>query len=126
MKKAAAKAKTRDRGWRFAIWLVLVAFTLQAYVTQVHIHDAAPTTIDKGAISKSITDAGHGKSPGGDNPLDCPFCQAVAQAGAFALPASPLLLLSVASIVLAAPDHPAAVATNTVAHIWRSRAPPQQ
>jgi|SRR5580693_3922914 hypothetical protein len=120
MKRTAAKAKTRDRGWRFAIWLVLAAFTLQAYVTQVHIHDAAPATVTQAA------DTVHGKSSGGDNPLDCPFCQAVAQAGAFALPATPLLLLSVAGIMLAAPDHPAPASYDSVAHIWRSRAPPQQ
>jgi hypothetical protein len=121
MTRTTAKAKTRKQGWRFAIWLVLAAFTLQAYVTQVHIHDAAPA-----AIGKSVSNAGDGKSPGDNNPLDCPFCQAVAQAGAFALPTAPLLLLSVAGIMLAAPDHPAPAVTNTVAHIWRSRAPPQQ
>jgi hypothetical protein len=59
MKRAATTAKAGNRGWRFAIWLVLAAFTLQAYVTQTHIHDAAPA-----AITKSVSDAGHGKSPG--------------------------------------------------------------
>jgi hypothetical protein len=99
----------------------LAAFTLQAYVTQVHIHDTTSA-----AVTKSVTDAGNGKSSGDNNPLDCPFCQAVAQVGAFALPAAPLLLLSVAGIMLAAPDHPSFAATNSVAHTWRSRAPPQQ
>src|SRR5580698_6708616 len=102
MKKAATTAKAGNQGWRFAIWLILAAFTLQSYVAQTHIHDAAPA-----AIAKAATDSGHGKSSGDNNPLDCPFCQAVAQAGAFALPATPLLLLSVAGIMLAVPDHPA-------------------
>jgi len=121
MTRSTAKAKTRIQRWRLAIWLVLAAFTLQAYVTQVHIHDSATTT-----VTNSAANVGHGKSSGDNNPLDCPFCQAVAQAGAFALPAAPLLLLSVAGIMLAAPDHRSSGAANTLAHIWQSRAPPQK
>ena len=121
MKKAATTAKAHNQGWRFAIWLVLAAFTLQSYVTQVHIHDAAPA-----AITKAFTNGSHGKAPVDNSPLDCPFCQAAALAGAFALPATPLLILSAVGIVLAAPDHPAPASYDTVAHIWQSRAPPQQ
>jgi hypothetical protein len=122
MKKAAASVKAQKQGWRFAIWLVLAAFTLQSYVTQVHIHDAAPVA----AITKAFTNADHGKAPADNSPLDCPFCQAAALAGAFALPVTPLLILSAAGIILSAPDHPAPASYDTAAHIWRSRAPPQQ
>jgi hypothetical protein len=109
-----------EHGWRFAIWLVLAAFTLQSYVVQTHIHDAAPA-----AITKAFTNTGNGKSPVDNSPMDCPFCQA-ALAGAFALPATPLLVLSAVGILLAAPDHPAPASYDAAAHIWRSRAPPQQ
>jgi len=121
MTRTATTAKAGKQGWRFAIWLVLAAFTLQSYVTQVHIHDAAPA-----AITKAVASGNHGKAPVDNSPLDCPFCQAAALAGAFALPVTPLLVLSAVSTVLAAPDHPAPASYDTVAHIWRSRAPPQQ
>src|SRR5580658_4621167 len=111
MTRTTAKAKTLTQRWRLAIWVLLAAFSLQAYVTQVHIHDSVATT-----VSKSIANVGHGKSSGDNNPIDCPFCQAVAQAGAFALPATPLLLLSFAGIWLSAPDHHFFATTNTVAH----------
>jgi putative copper export protein len=120
MKTAATRPAGTKNRWRFAIWLILAAFTLQSYVVQTHIHDAAPA-----AISKAFTTTGHGKSPVDNSPLDCPFCQA-ALSSAFALSATPLVFLSAAGIFLAALDHPAASSYDTVAHIWRSRAPPQQ
>ena len=103
-----------------AIWLILAAFTLQSYVAQTHIHDTAP------AIAKAFTTSSHGKTPADNSPMDCPFCQAAALTGVFAIPVTPLLILSAVGIFLAAPDHPAPAAYDTVAHIWRSRAPPQQ
>jgi len=115
---ATGTARTTKR-WRFAIWLILAAFTLQSYVVQTHIHDTAPA-----AISKAFTNTGHGKSPVDNSPLDCPFCQA-ALSGAFALSTMPLVSLSAAGVFVAAPDHSATASYNTVAHIWRSRAPPQ-
>lgn len=100
--------------------LILAAFTLQSYIVQTHIHGAAPAT-----VSKALTSTGHGKSPVDNSPLDCPFCQA-ALSGAFALSATPLVFLSTAGVFLAALDHPVTASYDTVAHIWRSRAPPQQ
>ena len=120
MKTAVTKAAGPQRRWRFAVWLVLAAFTLQAYVVQTHFHDPAPA-----AISKTLTNPGHGKTPTDNSPLDCPFCQ-MALSGAFALFATPLVFLSTAGVFLSAPDHPAPASYDTVAHIWRSRAPPQQ
>jgi hypothetical protein len=116
---AETKSAETKRGWRFAIWLVLVAFTLQSYVVQTHIHDTAAV-----AISKAFTSAGHGKSPVDNSPMDCPFCQA-ALFDAFALSATPIFFPSAAAIFLPAMDHPATASYDTVAHIWHSRAPPQ-
>jgi hypothetical protein len=120
MKTAATRPAGTKNRWRFAIWLILAAFTLQSYVVQTHIHDTGSA-----AISRAFTHAGHGKSPVDNSPLDCPFCQA-ALSGALALPAVPLVFLSTAGIFLAALDHPATASYDTAAHIWRSRAPPQQ
>jgi hypothetical protein len=120
MKTAAKRIAGTKKRWHFAIWLILTAFTLQSYVIQTHLHDTTPA-----AISKAPTNAGDGKSPVDNSPLDCPFCQA-ALTGAFALSDPALVFLSAAGILLAAPDHPATASYDTVAHIWNSRAPPQQ
>jgi hypothetical protein len=120
METVATRTAGMNKRWRFAIWFILAAFTLQSYVVQTHIHDTASV-----GISKAFTAGGHGKSPVDGSPLDCPFCQA-ALSGAFTLSAPPLVFLSAAGIFLAAMDHPATASYDTAAHIWRSRAPPQQ
>ncbi len=120
MKRATARTARHTFGWRIAIWVLLAAFTLQAFVAQSHIHDTA-----FGGVVKIISDASDGKGPSENSQPDCPFCQAVAQAGAFHLPGSPLLILNAVYVLLAAPSHPAPASYDTAAHNWRSRAPPQ-
>ncbi len=104
--------------WRFVACFLLIAFTLQSYITQTHIHNGTPA-----AISKIVTGS-HGKAPVDDNPMDCPFCQAVAHNGPFFLPAAPLLLLSAVWTELAAPSLRMRVTADAAAHNWQSRAPP--
>lgn len=119
MKAIAALAKGRRSGWQLVTCLVLIAFTLQSYITQTHIHSATPAAVTK------IFSHSQGKAPLDDNPVDCPFCQAVAHDGPFHLPTVPLIILSIAFVELAPPAvrlrHPSA----GFAHIWQSRAPPQ-
>lgn len=118
MKADAALVRERSSGWRFVVGLLLIAFTLQSYITQTHIHNAAPASITQ-TISHS-----HGKAPGDDNPMDCPFCQAVAHDGPFFLPAAPLLILSFSIAELAAPTFRIHLFRDAPAHVWQSRAPP--
>ena len=119
MKAGTALARKASSGWRLIACLILFTFTLQSYITQTHIHDTASAAVVK------IASHSHGKTPLDDNPVDCPFCQAVAHDGPFFLPTVPLLILSVEFVELAAPlfrvHHPA----GTLAHIWQSRAPPR-
>ncbi len=123
MKKPVARAAAKSGGWRVAIWLLLAAFTLQAYVAQTHIHDAAPTSLSQTGITKSVS-ASDSKAPSDKSQPDCPFCQAVAQAGAFHLPGAPLIFLTASFITVMAPGHPAPASYDATAHNWRSRAPP--
>lgn len=118
MKSQAASAKGRRSGWHFIACLLLITFTLQSYITQTHIHNAAPAAVTK------IFAPSHGKAPLDDNPVDCPFCQAVAHDGPFHLPTVPLLILSVTFVELAPPALRLHRATEAFAHIWQSRAPP--
>ncbi len=118
MKAQRALVRARTSGWRFIASLILIAFTLQAYITQTHVHAAAPA-----AVSKIITHSPT-KTPLDDNPMDCPFCQAVAHDGPFFLPAAPLLILSQSFVELAPHAFRIHRFWDAPAHIWQSRAPP--
>lgn len=98
------------------LWITLFAlfaFTLQAYVTQSHVHAAA--------ISKQLP----GKLPAGDDQANCPLCQAVLHAGQYVTPSAggfvPLILTAYGIFVA---THIAA-AVQSVSHSWNSRGPPQ-
>ena len=119
MKARTALARKGFSGWRFIACLVLIAFTLQSYITQTHIHNATPA-----AAAKIVTHA-PGKAPADDNPVDCPFCQAVAHDGPFFLPTVPLLILSIEFVEHAAPALRFHRPWEARGHIWQSRAPPQ-
>ena len=118
MKAATVLAKKRSSGWRLIAGLILIAFSLQSWVTQTHIHSATPAAVVK------IFHHSQGKAPLDDNPMDCPFCQAVAHDGPFFLPTVPLLILSIAFVELAAPSMRFHRPSEAAAHIWQSRAPP--
>ena len=113
---------------RLAITLfALLAFTLQTYVTQTHIHGAtrinsaaATLAFDKNAAHKQQPD----KFPPGSDPANCPLCQEILHYGTYVTPAAASLLLpsftvSVASIVI-----DIAAITQAYSHSWKSRAPP--
>jgi hypothetical protein len=97
----------------------VLAFSFQSYVAQTHIHDAAPisSTFAKGAH--------HNKSPLGNTPVECPFCQAVAHSGIFFVPVGPLLFLSAQWIEMALPHLAPGARADAATHSWRSRAPPR-
>jgi hypothetical protein len=118
VKPGIATAKERSSGWRFIACLILISFTLQSYITQTHIHNVAPA-----AIAKTVSHA-PSKTPIDDNPMDCPFCQAVAHDGPFFLPTVPLLILSIEFVELSPPALRRHHLWETPAHIWQSRAPP--
>ena len=116
---SAARKKGGITGWRLIAALVLLAFTVQSYVAQTHIHDTAPASA---AIAKKLN---HDKSPLGNTPLDCPFCQAVAHASGFFMPAAPLLFISALWAEMAPPHFLSRGSLSATAHGWQSRAPPQ-
>ena len=100
-------------------WIVLFAFALQSYVTQTHVH-RAPLVEFAGKISADSA------SPVGDEAIACPFCQAIATAGAFFSPAA--IALSPLVVQAEAADLPPIVAGLAIAPAgfsWRSRAPPR-
>ncbi len=128
MRKAAtspAEVRRGIPGWRLVTWIVLLAFTLQSFVTQTHMHWSSGA--GSGAIVAGSFDgpAPQNKSPFEKDKTACPFCQAIVHAGAFFASAAPLLPLPFA---WAAHSPPRLIATKFSAfpaHSWQSRAPPQ-
>lgn len=105
------------------IYLALVAFGFQSYVTQTHIHLTAG---EASSLAKQV--AGHKRSPenlpNSGDPANCPICQEVLHAGHYVMPAvaaSPQPALSVwtAQNEIATP-----APLRAPAHGWESRAPP--
>jgi hypothetical protein len=112
----------RSPGWRLVTWMLLLAFTWQAFATQTHIH--AAQQIRSGHALASAPE--RSKSPLKSDAADCPLCQAVFHAGAFVSPAAPFLYLPA---FLAEWKLPAAVIVGVSvsgAYDWKSRGPPQR
>jgi hypothetical protein len=108
---------------RFVVFIAVLAFALQSYITQTHIHDEQQSFAGIVKITTSQSPA-HGKTPL-DKPADCAFCQAVIHAGAFVASATPLLLLPFVWVETVALVFTARAACDAAAHDWQSRAPPR-
>jgi hypothetical protein len=124
-------------GWRlFVAALALVAFAFQSYVTQTHIHLASGSaghshTTAAIVFSSAVKGVSGQKSapknqtPGNDEPVKCPLCQAVGYAGHFVTPSAASALLLPATAISILPLLLALVpAHETPSHNWRGRAPP--
>ena len=112
----------------------LLAFVLQSYVVQTHIHFAAPS--DGVAIAATITVSDSTPNSASartgqqnhnapiDDPARCPICQEFLHAGQYLTPAPVLALLITVVVVPVTIVRAIAVATSPVSHAWRGRAPP--
>jgi hypothetical protein len=108
---------------RLAITLfALLAFTLQSYVTQIHIHGASwgtAATIDTGKTPQP------GKVPAGDDQNTCPICQVIAHAGQFVTPSAIAITLPTILAFHAAVEEITSNIAHSYSHSWKSRAPPR-
>jgi hypothetical protein len=104
------------------IGFMLLAFIVQGYATQTHIHNESFAAA--GILVKSSGAPGHDNYPANDDPANCPICQQILQAGQFVAPTwlIPLLMTLAISVIeftiLAVPRY------DAVSHNWRSRGPP--
>jgi hypothetical protein len=120
-----AKARRSDSRSKLFTWMLMFAFLLQSCITQIHIHGASQAATGS-TIVKVVSQPPAGGKTTGDNPADCPFCQAIVHAGAFFAPAPPLLLLPAWQVENVAPIVSASVTAVLPAHNWQSRAPPRR
>jgi hypothetical protein len=112
--------RRRSTTWRAAVWILLLSFTLQSFITQTHIH----TPTQNVSAAKSVL--GHGGIPTDREPSNCPFCQAMASAGVFFTPAAPALFLPITWAEVAPPATQVSFEHRAITHGWQSRAPPQR
>lgn len=127
LRKVSPKAM-RDTGsaLRFVVtFFALLAFSLQSYVTQTHIHLAPDRFASYGAEKSESQKRLPDRFPANGDPSNCPICQEVLHSGQFITPAAAALLPPslVASIVPVAAQ--IAVVARAASHAWRSRAPPK-
>lgn len=119
-------ATTTLSGWRqVLVFVALMAFALQGYVFQTHIHftpgQAAQLASD---VDTNTASGHHDKFPANDDPANCPICQEILHSGQFVTPAAQFLLppsLAVSTIAVVDQALPHVL---TPSHSWRGRAPP--
>ena len=113
--------------------VTLLAFSVQTYLTQTHIHQASE---GRSGLALEQTAPGPAQDlnrspnvpkdryPANEDPANCPLCQELIHAGHFVTPAAAAILLpslSVSVIEIAAVATPI---NRAVSHIWHGRAPP--
>lgn len=124
MKAAAAghsDIRRKSTASRVLAFITVIAFAMQSFIIQTHIHSGPLAAIAKFSIDAP---AQHSKDPHNKSPADCPLCQAVAHTGAFLTPATIAMLLpvSVQTVMLRLVVQTATAART---HSWQSRAPPR-
>jgi hypothetical protein len=124
----AASGNNGLRSWfaRLAVTLmVLAAFTVQANVSQSHIHGSQPASFADVFVQKF---PGQTRAPQNlptkQDPSDCPVCRLFVQAGTYVAPSTVMLLqpLFVHGVLTLFAD--VTQGSQTSSHSWRSRGPP--
>lgn len=128
-----AQAARMSRARLLLTLAALLAFTVQNYLAQTHIHfssaplqaaisDVAPAGPSLAGETKHPSD----QYPAKQDPANCPLCQKIAQAGHDAVPAAVLLfLLTLATLGLCIVAE-RAPHFRAPSHIWQGRAPPSR
>jgi hypothetical protein len=119
----AAQTVTRmryGRTWRAISWILLIAFAVQSYATQTHIHPT-PSVTGRVAIEKAASD---GKAPFENGAVSCPFCQVIVHSGVFSSPMPPLLVLPAWAVLVVFVRPARTFSSSATTQGWQSRAPP--
>jgi hypothetical protein len=120
--KALRPRATALSGWRLAvIYTAMLAFALQSYVLQTHIHFAPATAL----ADTSGANGHHDKYPANDDPANCPICQEILHhGGQFITPSAQFLLPPTLAVSTIAVVDQALSHILAPSHSWRGRAPP--
>jgi hypothetical protein len=121
-----ARGKTGRIGRLGVTLFALLAFALQSYTTQTHIHK--PTLPGFAGIAAALdldVRVKDGKAPVKQDQQNCPLCQGVAHAGAFVSPPAAAVPAPMLGVQIIAAVLSTAVRFDTLSHNWQSRGPPQ-
>jgi hypothetical protein len=113
-----------ERGFRVFTLVLALAFTLQSFVTQTHIHGSGSAGGDTNIV-KVLKGPAPAQSPLDSSDNACAFCQAIAHSGAFFAPVAPVVLPPSVWTMPALLPIVVSVSHNVLAHSWQSRAPPK-
>src|SRR6185437_15594998 len=137
MKRGSTRVKAPKRqrfaGARLVVLVTLLAFAIQTYLTQTHIHFSSEgqssgvhgqLALGGGKVANGVPVDRKDRYPANEDPANCPLCQELIHAGQFVTPAAavlflPSLAISVIELTIRYSPH-----LHTVTHIWRGRAPP--
>ena len=121
--RASSRAASRGVFSHALLFLTLLAFAFQGFVTQTHIHaqvSGAPVAIDWFDGAKAPTK----NAPAKNDESNCPLCQAFANSGHFVTPAVAAILAPIYSVSVIQLAPLGASFVHAVSHAWRGRAPP--
>jgi len=131
VKAARSRLSAPLGGWRAAVTaFAFVAFALQSYIVQTHIHFSPDAELRLAGYvashdTKPAQQAPRDKYPSNEDPANCPICQEILHSGHFVIPAAQVFLapyLAVSTIVVVDTALPHIFALS---HSWRGRAPPR-
>jgi len=123
--KAAGSPDRRPNHRLLLVAVVLLAFVIQSFAVQTHIHPLPGASVDS-ALKAAVSGIHHekGNSPTDDSPDNCPLCQ-MFYGGQYVAPTAlvfflPMAAVSTIEIVLGVLPH-----YDAVSHSWRGRGPPR-
>jgi hypothetical protein len=118
--------------WLFTAFMLL-AFVLQSYAVQTHIHEqlslplVAKSQVQTGAVDGAQpqkTKPQKPSAPAKDAPDDCPLCQLL-YGGQYVAPDALVFFLPLVAVRSIETELGALPQYDAVSHNWRGRAPPQ-
>ena len=115
-------ARPRGALRRALTMFALVAFALQGYLIQTHIHGLSAFAV--AASGQHTVSASSPKAPTDGDDLSCPLCQDSVRAGNYLVPAAVSALPPTLAVNAILFNAAALVASKAISHIWQSRGPP--
>lgn len=128
--RISARVQPRSDVLRFAVTLLaLLAFSLQGYVTQTHIHTGSTLRLSVAdqtpAKAETVPAKQRDGGPANQDPANCLVCQQIVHAGQYVTPAAIAALLPTAAVSTIAFIIDAAIVITPASHFWHGRAPPR-
>ena len=115
-------ARPRGALRRALTLLALIAFGLQGYLVQTHIHGLPLSVVV--ASDQHTSSASSQKAPTDGGELKCPLCQDSVRAGNYLLPATISALPPTLAVKAILVNAASLFASKAISHIWQSRGPP--